>query len=292
MHTSLLNLVFALFTLSPLVTSHPSTKPIPTIWLAGDSTTAPDGGHNGTEGWGQYLQYSFQSNARVNNSAYAARSARSFTREGRFDRIAEKLRPGDWVVIEFGINDGINGGVPVDGATTTTGDKGRASCPGGGDETCVLKYNNVTETVFTYPTYLKNASRRFLSLGAAGIVIASQLPTNVWEKGNFSYASTIFEKYDVQATLDLGGPDAGVYFVPHGGYAAQAQRILGKEVVDKNYPMDNTHSAPFLADVHSQAFVLGLKCGTSPLAHLAVNATARIEGARGPCLSADDAIPI
>jgi len=50
---------------------------VPTIWIAGDSTTAPDGGHNGTEGWGQYLQYSFGANAKVNNSAYAGRSARS-----------------------------------------------------------------------------------------------------------------------------------------------------------------------------------------------------------------------
>lgn len=124
-----------------LTSCSPSNSPsIPSIWLAGDSTTAPDGGHNGTEGWGQYLQYSFGNRARVNNSAYAARSARSFTREGRFERIHDALQPGDWVVIEFGINDGINGGVPVDGATTTTGDKGRASCPGSGNETCVLRY--------------------------------------------------------------------------------------------------------------------------------------------------------
>ena len=50
---------------------------VPTIWIAGDSTTAPDGGHNGTEGWGQYLKYSFGDKAVVNNSAYAGRSARS-----------------------------------------------------------------------------------------------------------------------------------------------------------------------------------------------------------------------
>jgi hypothetical protein len=40
-----------------------------------------------------------------------------------------------------------------------------------------------------------------------------------------------------------------VYFVQHGSYAAQAQRLLGAEVVDANYPMDHTHTAPFLADV-------------------------------------------
>ena len=110
-------------------------RPLPTVWLAGDSTTAPGGGHNGTEGWGQYLQYSFGDNAFVNNSAYAGRSARSFTREGRFDRIAAAMKPGDFVVIELGINDP---GSPKNGSTSTTGDKGRADCPGAGNETCTV----------------------------------------------------------------------------------------------------------------------------------------------------------
>ena len=106
-------------------------RPIPTIWLAGDSTEAPGGGGNGTEGWGQYLQYSFLSSAAlVNNSAVAGRSARSYTREGRFDTIAENLKKGDWVVVEFGHNDG--GTPPVN---ATVGDKGRADCPGAGQST-------------------------------------------------------------------------------------------------------------------------------------------------------------
>lgn len=103
-----------------------STPEVPTIWLAGDSTEAPDGGHNGTEGWGQYLQYSFNiKEAFVNNSAYAGRSARSFTREGRFQAIADRLKPGDWVIIEFGHNDG---GSPYPASK----DIGRADCPGAG----------------------------------------------------------------------------------------------------------------------------------------------------------------
>jgi len=51
------------------------------------------------------------------------------------------------------------------------------------------------------------------------------------------------------SAIELGGPASHVYFVQHGSYAAQAQRLLGKEVVDKEYPMDHTHTAPFLADV-------------------------------------------
>ena len=53
------------------------------------------------------------------------------------------------------------------------------------------------------------------------------------------------------SVLELGGPAANVYFVQHGSYAAQAQRLLGAEIVDANYPMDHTHTAPFLADVVS-----------------------------------------
>jgi rhamnogalacturonan acetylesterase len=98
----------------------------PTIFLAGDSTEALGGGHNGTEGWGQYLQYSFDlSTAFVNNSAFAGRSARSFTREGRFQAIADLVKPGDWVIIEFGHNDG---GSPYPASSDT----GRADCPGAG----------------------------------------------------------------------------------------------------------------------------------------------------------------
>lgn len=89
-----------------LTTATP-TPSIPTIYLAGDSTEAPGGGGNGTEGWGQYLQYSFSSSdALVDNLAVAGRSARSYTREGRFQNIADLLKPGDWVIIEFGHNDG------------------------------------------------------------------------------------------------------------------------------------------------------------------------------------------
>lgn len=111
----------------PSYGNHPNPR-VPTIWLAGDSTEAPKGGGNGTQGWGQYLQYSFlPSVALVNNSAIAGRSARSFTREGRFDTIASNVKEGDWVVIEFGHNDG--GTPPVN---ATVGDKGRADCPGAG----------------------------------------------------------------------------------------------------------------------------------------------------------------
>jgi rhamnogalacturonan acetylesterase len=75
------------------------------------------------------------------------------------------------------------------------------------------------------------------------------------------------------AASQLGGPAKGVHFVPHGAYSAQAMKNLGAQVINANYPNDHTHTSAYLADVLSQAFVLGLKCGTSDLAKAVVNAT-------------------
>lgn len=132
-----------------------------TVWLCGDSTMAPGGGHNGTEGWGQYLKYSLDPSALVvNNSAYAGRSARSFTREGRFQAIFDSVRPGDWAVIEFGHNDGRmllplclhqtpflcvrNLANVVELAGDPANDtKYRVDCPGMGTEICPVVYEYV-----------------------------------------------------------------------------------------------------------------------------------------------------
>ncbi|KAF6819469.1 rhamnogalacturonan acetylesterase [Colletotrichum plurivorum] len=256
-----------------------------TVWLAGDSTMAPDGGHNGTEGWGQYLRYSLDpSRMRVNNSAYAGRSARTFTREGRFQRIIDEVKPGDWVVIEFGHNDG-----PGNPATDT---KNRVDCPGIGNETCTAIFNNATEIVQTYTTYLRNASSIFLSLGAR-VVISTSTPTNPYQSGSFSWTPRIYSWYSWHVVESLGGPAAGIYYVPHADYCAQALKLQGPEAAVKGFPMDNTHMAPELADTFSQAFVLGLKCGTAPLQGYVVNATSRIEGAAlGTCLPVNATLPI
>lgn len=91
----------------------------------------------------------------------------------------------------------------------------------------------------------------------------------------------------------MGGPSAGVYYVPHGAYAAQAMKNMGADVVNANYPNDHTHTAPYLADVMARAFVLGLKCGTSDLGKRATNSTASLTGTfLGQCIAANSTLPI
>ena len=76
----------------------------PKLYLAGDSTMVATGNADGTQGWGAPLVNLV--NLPVVNNAIAGRSARSFTREGRFTAMAQNVQAGDFVVIEFGHNDG------------------------------------------------------------------------------------------------------------------------------------------------------------------------------------------
>lgn len=78
-----------------------------TIYAIGDSTMAnkknPD--ENPEHGWVQVLQQFFSENAIIDNKAVNGRSTRSFINEGRWDSIYNKLKPGDYVLIQFGHND-------------------------------------------------------------------------------------------------------------------------------------------------------------------------------------------
>lgn len=85
--------------------SLPCARAVTNIWLAGDSTMAEGGGGTGTQGWGHYLQYSFDSTKYVvNNEAVAGRSARSYWREGRFQAIADEVAAGDVSFFSFFIS--------------------------------------------------------------------------------------------------------------------------------------------------------------------------------------------
>ena len=78
-----------------------------TIWLAGDSTMAQKEANKRPEtGWGEALQPCFDSTqVRVANRAMNGRSTKSFVAEGRWKAIVDSLKPGDYVLIEFGHND-------------------------------------------------------------------------------------------------------------------------------------------------------------------------------------------
>uniref|UniRef100_UPI0026EEF749 rhamnogalacturonan acetylesterase n=1 Tax=Mesonia mobilis TaxID=369791 RepID=UPI0026EEF749 len=79
----------------------------PTLYLIGDSTMSdkenPD--ENPEHGWGQMLPELMNDEITIENHAVNGRSSKSFIGQGRLQTVYEKLKPGDFVIIQFGHND-------------------------------------------------------------------------------------------------------------------------------------------------------------------------------------------
>ena len=77
------------------------------VHLIGDSTCATKelSKQNPERGWGQLFQPLFDGSVTIRNHAVNGRSTKSFRDEGRWQRVCDELRPGDYVFIQFGHND-------------------------------------------------------------------------------------------------------------------------------------------------------------------------------------------
>ncbi len=83
-------------------------RKVTTIFIIGDSTAAKKDLSKGSpeRGWGMALQCYFDETfIRVDNHAVNGRSSKSFIDEGRWQKVLDKIQPGDYVIIQFGHND-------------------------------------------------------------------------------------------------------------------------------------------------------------------------------------------
>lgn len=78
-----------------------------TVFVIGDSTAANKDISNDKQerGWAMLLQGFFTDKVLVDNHAVNGRSSKSFINEGRWDKVLERITPGDYVIIQFGHND-------------------------------------------------------------------------------------------------------------------------------------------------------------------------------------------
>src|SRR5579875_3556211 len=129
----------------------PKNPALPTLWIVGDSTVrnGHGDGANGQWGWGEPLVSYFDTN-RINvvNRAIGGRSSRTYITEGHWKATLDMMKPGDFLLVQFGHNDS----GPLDDAA-----RARGTIPGVGDETKeienpILKRH---ETVHTYGWYMK-----------------------------------------------------------------------------------------------------------------------------------------
>lgn len=90
-----------------MLTSAFTMRKTVTVFMIGDSTMANKDTTGGKQerGWGMMLQQYFKSDVVVDNHAVNGRSSKSFIDEGRWDVVLSKMKPGDYVIIQFGHND-------------------------------------------------------------------------------------------------------------------------------------------------------------------------------------------
>jgi lysophospholipase L1-like esterase len=127
--------------------SPPTGSTKPTLFIVGDSTVRNS--TKGQQGWGQRLGEFFD-NARINvvNRAIGGRSSRTFITESRWDQVLKDAKSGDFVLIQFGHNDGIAPDDPQ---------RPRGTLPGTGEETKQITHPKTQqpEVVHTYGWYLR-----------------------------------------------------------------------------------------------------------------------------------------
>jgi lysophospholipase L1-like esterase len=154
----------------------PRDPRLPTLFIVGDSTVK-SGGQNGAIGWGERIAPFFDTRKiNVVNQAIGGRSSRTYYTEGRWNKVAAQLKRGDFVLIQFGHNDGGRIGDPAN--------KNRASAPGTGPETVEdIRPDGSKEAVHTFGWYMSQYVADARARGAT-VIICSPIPhRDRWEQG-------------------------------------------------------------------------------------------------------------
>jgi lysophospholipase L1-like esterase len=220
-------------------------KPTPTLYLIGDSTVRNTGA--GQQGWGQSLPALLDTTRlRIVNNAMAGRSTRTFIKEGRWDKTLAALKPGDFVIMQFGHNEG--------SAPDTTKAGRRGVLRGTGPETKSLVWPDGTpETVQTYGAYLRKFIREAKTKGATPLV-CSMIPRNEWKDGKVQRADQDFGKWAAEVAKQ-----EGVAFINLNDITARKYEKLGPDETKKFFPGDHTHTNPAGAQVNAESVVDGIR---------------------------------
>jgi lysophospholipase L1-like esterase len=220
-----------------------SDTKLPTLFLIGDSTV--NNGTKGLEGWGSAIgEYFDPAKIAVVNDARGGRSSRTFLTEGLWAKVLEKIKPGDFVLMQFGHNDG--GGL--------SDPKSRASLKGNGEETQeVTTAAGKKEIVHTYGWYLRKYISEAKAKGATPIVL-SPVPRDIWKDGKVARSSGDYGKWAAEAAKA-----EEVSFVDLNDIIANHYEELGEEKVKTFFPQDHTHTSPEGAALNAQSVVEGLK---------------------------------
>ncbi|MEN6427353.1 MAG: rhamnogalacturonan acetylesterase [Phycisphaerales bacterium] len=216
---------------------------VPKLFVVGDSTAG-----NGPDlGWGSHLgRYFDPSKLHVVNRARGGRSSRTFLTEGLWDQVLGEMRAGDFVLIQFGHNDG----GPINDDR-----RARGSLPGLGDETQEIhnRVTNADEVVHTYGWYIRRFIADTRGKGATPVVLSLTV-RNIWDEGKVERGSGRFNQWSAEIARS-----EGVAFVDLTNIIADQYELLGAIRVASFFPRDHTHTSVEAANLNAALVVSGLR---------------------------------
>lgn len=223
--------MMALFMMLTSFLLHQKEKPV--FFIIGDSTVRNgDGtGKGSLWGWGSFIADQVDTNKlQVQNHAMGGRSSRTFQTEGRWEKVVQQVKKGDFVIMQFGHNDAS----PLDDTA-----RARGVLRGISDKDTSI-YNpirKIQETVYTYGWYMRKFVRETKAKGATAI-ICSLVPRNSWKDGKIQRSGDSWALWARQIA-----EQEGAYFIDLNELTAAEYDKLGQEKVKALYfPSDNTHT--------------------------------------------------
>ena len=253
------------------------TEGKPVVFITGDSTVKnADKDPDGMWGWGAVANTIFdETKIDIVNAAMAGRSCRSYLNEGRWDRVYNSLKPGDFVLIQFGHND-IS---PIDkpkyrGAIAGTKDtchvyRMQAAKEDLSKQNIIdqkLKANTQVgsyEVVYSFGWYLKKFIQDVREKGATPILV-SLTPRNEWPNGKIERRNDTYGKWYREVAAETGCEFVDLHNIT----ADFLDKKCGKkEKAMKYFNHDHTHTSLLGAKTNAQSIAKGLRDNKSPLAN-------------------------
>lgn len=225
----------------------------PVLFTVGDSTVKnKDDDKNGMWGWGSVIADLFDPNKiSVENCAMAGRSARTFLDEGRWDKVYNALQPGDFVLIQFGHNDG--GDINVGKA------RGELHGSGGESKVFLMEPTGKYQVIYTFGGYLRKFILDVQEKGAIPIVL-SHTPRNKWKDGQIERNTDSYGKWTRETA-----ESTGAYFIDLNKLSADKLQKKGAKKTAAFYNTDHTHTSFKGAQLNAQSIAEGLKESDCPL---------------------------
>lgn len=247
------------------------------VFLCGDSTGKnKDREEDGMWGWGSQGYTIFdESKCTFINAARAGRSLRTYHTDGLWHEVYTVLRPGDYVLIQFGHND-IS---PID----TQKERGEIACAKDSSHVYRMKSTGKYKTIYSFGWYLRKMIDDCREKGAIPVIL-SFTPRNEWFDGDGQVHGTFYpvcqkvggsyierrnDNYVPQWCYEIA-QEQGVEFVDVHNITADWMdkycKLKARAVSYFNH--DHTHTSLKGARLNAGSVAIGLKNNKSPLVGL------------------------